>query len=266
MPAATFPVSAMLTSLPLDFEPAVRQAAALGFRCVDVVALADRPAAHLEVLADTGVLVSCAAIGRGLPVEQTLDAVSTADRRAALEQMKRQIADAARLGATHGYVVPGMDASAEGLARFGEACGLLADHAAQRIVRLCVEHIPGRALPTAAGTLAWLENAGQDNLALLLDVGHCLISGEEPAAIILQAGQRLGYVHFDDNDGAADLHWQLLTGRLTEAALSNALKALANGNYSSAIALELNATNPDPVMALSEGKSILERLGSDSSG
>jgi sugar phosphate isomerase/epimerase len=263
MPASTFPISAMLTSLPLDFEQAVRQVAALGFQYVDVVALRDRPAAHLEALADTGVLVSCAAIGRGLPLEQTLDAAPTTERRAAVEQMKRQIADAARLGATHGYIVPGMDASPEGLARFGEACGLLADHAAQRMVRLCVEHIPGRALPTAARTLAWLEKAGHDNLALLLDVGHCLISGEEPAAIILQAGQRLGYVHFDDNDGAGDLHWPLLTGRLTEAALSRALIALAKGNYHSVIALELNATNPDPVTALSEGKSILERLGND---
>jgi sugar phosphate isomerase/epimerase len=260
MPAATFPISAMLTSLPLDFEAAVRQAAALGFRYVDVVALSNRPAAHLEVLADTGVLVSCVAIGRGLPPEQTLDATSPAERRAAVEQMKRHIADAAQLGATHGYVVPGMDARPEGLARFGEACGLLAEYAAQRMVRLCVEHIPGRVLPTAAGTLAWLEKAGHDNLALLLDVGHCLISNEEPGAIIQQAGRRLGYVHFDDNDAVGDLHWPLLAGRLREADLSTILVALSNGKYRSAIALELNVTNPDPVAALSEGRTILERL------
>src|SRR5262249_17287722 len=56
---AANPVSVLLSSLPLDFAAAVRQAAALGFTHVDVVALADRPADHLEVLADAGVLVAC---------------------------------------------------------------------------------------------------------------------------------------------------------------------------------------------------------------
>ena len=53
-------VSAMLTSLPLDFSAALRQAAALGFTHVDIVALTDRPLEHLEALADSGLLVSCA--------------------------------------------------------------------------------------------------------------------------------------------------------------------------------------------------------------
>ena len=44
--------------------------------------------------------------------------------------MKRQLADVARLGATHAYVVAGTDGTADGRARFAEACGLLADYAA----------------------------------------------------------------------------------------------------------------------------------------
>lgn len=253
-------LSAMLTSLPLDFGPALRQAAALEFTHVDVVALTDRPADQVEALADTGLFVSCAAVGRGLPEGQTLDAPSLGDRRAALVDIKRQIADAAALGATHCYVVPGMDASAAGLARFGEACIILADFAGPRMVRLCVEHSPGRALPTAASVLAWLEHVGHANLKLLLDVGHCLISKEDTAAVVAQAGDRLGYVHFDDNDGVGDLHWPLLAGAWTEDGLKTVLAALRKGRYRGALALELNSANADPVEALRQGKELLERL------
>src|SRR5205085_4210790 len=125
-------------------------------------------------------------------------------------------ADAAQLGATHAYLVPGFDDSRGGLARFAEGCALLADHAAAQMIRLCVEAFPGRALPGVATTLDWLKQVGHPNLALLLDVGHCLISREEPSRAVAQAGAFIGYVHFDDNDGVNDVHWPLLTGRLTE--------------------------------------------------
>lgn len=251
------PISAMLTSLPLDFEPAVRQCAALGFQYVDLVALIERPPAHVEALADAGVLVSCCSIGRDLSEAQTLDAPSVADRRAAVDAMKRQIADAALLGATHVYVIPRKDSSLPGLIRFAEACEMLADFAAQRMMNLCVEHIPGRALPTAGGTLHWLERIAHPNLFLLLDVGHCAISGEDAAAVVALAGARLGYIHFDDNDGIGDLHWPLLTGKLTEDRLRAIVAALAASGYRGPLALELNPRNVDPVAALREGKALL---------
>ena len=59
-------------------------------------------------------------------------------------------------------------------------------------------------MPTAAATLAWLSKVDHDNLFLLLDLGHCLISDEDPTQVIAQAGRRLGYVHLDDNDGAGE--------------------------------------------------------------
>jgi sugar phosphate isomerase/epimerase len=250
----------MLTSLPLDFEAALCRAAALGFRHVDVVALADRPAAHLDALAETGLIVCCAAVGRGLPAGHTLDAASVDDRRAALEEMKRQVADAARLGATRCYIVPGTDGSSEALARFAEGSALLADYAGRRMVLLCVEHMPGRALPSVAATLSWLEGVGHENLALLLDVGHCLLSHEDDQEAVVQAGPCLGYVHFDDNDGVGDLHLPLLAGQLTEEALAALLGTLRLGPYQGPVALELNPQNADPEAALAQGKALLERL------
>src|SRR5262249_26083599 len=98
-PSVTWPVSAMLTSLPLDFGPACLQAASLGFTHVDLIGLVDRPAEHHEELAVDGLLVSCTAVGKGLPDGQTLDAATLDARRAALDLVQLQIADAARLGA-----------------------------------------------------------------------------------------------------------------------------------------------------------------------
>ncbi|HKI38588.1 MAG TPA: sugar phosphate isomerase/epimerase [Gemmataceae bacterium] len=259
-PADPFPIAAMLTSLPLDFGPAARQAAALGFHSVDVVGLAERPTEHLEALAETGLLVSCAAVGRGLPDGAALDSALVERRRAAVEEVRRQVADAARLGATHCYVVPGLDTGADGVRRFGDSCVHLAEHAAGLMVRLCVEHVPGRALPTAAATLAWLAELRHDNLFLLLDTGHCLMTGEDAADVVRRAGQRMGYVHCDDNDGAGDLHWPLLVGRLTRDGLRELCLALRSVGYRGPLSLELNPANADPVGALREGKDLLEGI------
>ena len=255
-----WPVSAFLPSLPFHFAQALGQLRALGFSYVDVIGLAQRPVSDLEALADSGLLVSCGAIGRGLPEDQMLDAPAAAARRLALEEMKRQITDVARLGATHAYIVPGLDSSAAGLTRFAEACRFLADHAASRMVRLCVEHAPGRALPTAAAALRWLQDAGHDNLRLLLDVGHCLISGEDPAEAVRHTGERLGYVHLDNNDGVNDLHWPLLAGQLTRDSLEATLAALGRVGYQGAVALELHAGYREPAEGLRQGKALLEQL------
>jgi sugar phosphate isomerase/epimerase len=183
-----------------------------------------------------------------------------AARRAAVETTQAQIAVAAQMGATHSYLVPGNDASAEAVQRFADSCVVLADFAAKRKVRLCVEHIPGRALASAAAVLDWLQTLGHANLSLLLDVGHCLITGEDAAAVASRASARLGYVHFDDNDGVADRHWPLLTGRLTETALKDLSTALRFVRYDGALCLELSPDNPAPEEALRQGKALLERL------
>ena len=236
------------------------QIGALGFTHVDLVAEIDRPPEQLEALADSGLLVSCVALGRHLPAGHTLDAVDVGVRRATLALLQLQVADAAHLGATTAYLVPGLDSSATGLTCFAEGCTLLADYAAARMVRLCVEHVPGRALPTAAAALDWLEQLGHPRLGLLLDVGHCLISGEDAAAVVRRAGERLGYVHLDDNDGVGDLHWPLFTGSLTESQLADTMRMLQAIGYRGALSLELNPTNTDPIEALRDGKRIVGRL------
>jgi sugar phosphate isomerase/epimerase len=260
-------ISAMVTSLPGNFEDAVRRIAKSGFSHVDMVGKADRPEHELAVLAETGLLVSCVAVGRDFPQDCTLDSSSVSKRRTALEEIKLHIADAARLGATHCYLIPGLDSSPQGLAFFTEACCRLAEEAGRRMVRMCVEHIPGRALPTATSVLDWLNRLQHANLALLLDVGHCLISNEDPVQIVNRAGKNLGYLHFDDNDGASDLHWPLLEGRLTEDQMKSLVATLQACDYHGALALELNPKNQEPLKALEQGKTLLQKwLGSSREG
>jgi sugar phosphate isomerase/epimerase len=251
----SWPLAAFLPSLPLDFANAVARAAAIGFRHVDPVALVDRPPEHLDALAEAGVLIGCAAVGRDLPPEHSLDAADVERRRATVRLMKRQLDDAARLGATCAYIVPGADAGA----RFADAVTLLADHASRQRVRLCVEAIPGRALDRADATLAWLRRLGHANLFLLLDVGHCLITNEDAATVIRDAGSLLGYVHLDDNDGVSDQHWPLLTGKLTLDDLCRVQIALQEMAYRGGIALELNASHPNPEAALAQGRAIIQQ-------
>jgi len=255
-PKNIWSLAVLLDGPPADFAAEARLAADLGFTHVDVMALEERPAADLEALADAGLLVRCAAVGRGLPEGCTLDAADAGLRREALERTRRQVADAARLGATHAYVVAGT----AGLACFADACGLLADYAAGRMVRLCVEPIPGRALPSAAAALQWLRQMAHPNLALLLDVGHCLISGEDPGAAAREAGPLLGYVHLDDNDGVSDLHWPLLTGRLTPTHLMDLAAALRGVAFSGGLSLELKAPASERASVLRQSKQTAEKF------
>jgi sugar phosphate isomerase/epimerase len=254
------PLSVLLTSMPLEFEGAVRQASEIGFTHVDVVALGERPASHREALAEAGMVVSCASLGRGLRDGFGLDVVSLERRRETLDVMKRQLADCAALGATHAYVVPPHEGAAEAMMRFRDGCSLLAEFAASRMIQLCVEPVPGRALTRVDATLDWLSSPGLEALKLLLDVGHCLISGEDPADSVHRAGERLGYVHLDDNDGFGDLHWPLLTGKLTPGALKRFLDALSNIGHEGVMAFELDPELPDPILNLRRGKVDMERI------
>lgn len=259
-PHSPWPLAAFATSLPGDFTSVLGHVVALGFAYVDLVAVVDRSAQEREELADSGLLVSCLALGRQLPPGHTLDAADVGVRRAALSLLQRQVADAAQLGATTAYLVPGFDNNSTAMTYFAEGCVLLADYAAARKVRLCIEHVPGRALPTVATALEWLQQIGHPHLGLLLDVGHCLISGEDAADRVQRAGELLGYVHLDDNDGIGDLHWPLLTGRLKHQQLVDVMTALWAIGYQGALSLELNPATPDPITALRDGKQIVEQL------
>ncbi len=237
----------------------LRSASELEFDYIDI-----QPA-HLQTLEsqllaqELGLRVSCLGASFGMPADAALDSAEPAARQSAIAHCLQALAHAQAVAAEVAYVVPGQDSSAAGLARYGESLLGLAQRADQLGIKLAVEHFPGKALPTAHETLAFLEALAHPNLYLLYDSGHILLAGEDPTDVISQAGERLGYVHFDDNDGLGDLHWGLLDGVLSEEALYHSLQALRAIDYAGALSLELSPSLPNPASALQESRDILLR-------
>ncbi len=59
-----------------------------------------------------------------------------------------------------------------------------------------------------------------------LDIGHCLLTGVDPAAAIKILGSRLGNLHIHDNDALTDKHLMPGRGIADFAAVMQALKAI----------------------------------------
>ena len=62
-----------------------------------------------------------------------------------------------------------------------------------------------------------------DNVGLCLDVGHCLITGTDPAQQARVASERLYALHLQDGDGQDDRHWIPGRGSIDWASLAAAL-------------------------------------------
>ena len=187
---------------------------------------------------------------------------SDSSRRArAVGHVLEGIQEAARLGLRIAYVgPPGREEAA--LTRYVDAVAKLAEAAEKSGLALCIEHFPGTALHSAAETLDFMEASGIRNLRLLVDVGHCLISGEDPAETIERAGDRLGYVHFNSNDGRQDLHLPLGEGVLTEVDVARALKAIERSPYDGPVAVECSPKLNDPLgAAVTSRAALLHALG-----
>jgi hydroxypyruvate isomerase len=234
--------------------------AAAGFDWVDVRPFDLKTEAARTKLRQLGLGVTCIAISFGLPKGAALDSPDPEAVSQALTHTKAALAHGAELGATAAYVVPGMDGSQAALDRYARSLAKAADRAASAGLKLCVEHFPGRALPTASATLDFLRAIDHPNLYLLFDIGHIQMAGEDPAETITTAGPRLGYVHLDDNDGRHDQHLALLDGVLTEATLRRTFAALTEAGYAGPVSLELNPQLPDPLEALQRSRDIVGKV------
>ncbi len=230
----------------------------IGFSSIDIQAKTFQSASAQMHIQDLGLTPRCIGMSFNMDDGIALDSTNSASRQAAVDHCQAALDQAADMGIPTSYVVPGEDPA--GLPYFGETMMQVADYAAKRTIRVGVEHFPGKALPTAVGTLDYLADLGHDNLYLLLDSGHLQMSKEDPSTIIATAGDRLAYVHLDDNDGEADLHWALLDGVLTEEALGSLFSALAPSPYAGPVSLELNPNLTDPLAALVKSRTITQNI------
>ncbi len=230
-------------------------AAAAGFQSVDV-----RPGYAQAPLTERVLPVTCMAVAHLMPPDAALDAPDPPRRQRAVDHVLAGIAEAQTLGVRDVYVGPPAAPDESSRADYRESVLTLADAAARAGVRLGIEHFPGRGLPTVQATLDFIAQAGHANLYLLLDVGHNLIAGETVRASIQAAGDRLLYVHVNDNDGRQDLHLGLLEGVQTEAWLRDALRAVIASPYDGPVSVEVNVTAPNPRASMRRSLAILRRL------
>lgn len=241
-------------------EIILTQLAQLGFAWIDVRAIDFTADTSRDLIAAHGLRLSCVGLSFALPPGVTLDSADRTVRAQAIAAASTGLRHAAHLGADTTYIIPGLDASAPALARCTDTLTTLADEAATLGLKLCIEHFPGRALPTVTSTLAYLRSINHPNLYLLFDIGHAQMSKEEPVAALHAAEDRLGYVHLDDNDGQGDLHWALLDGVLTRTVLRDTLAALNQLQYTGGVSLELSPQLPTPYAAIQRSWQILTEI------
>ncbi len=237
----------------------LRQVRDIGFDRIDIQPTHLKSLESRLLAQELGLSVSCVGASFGLPAGASLDQHDERLRQAAADHVRTAIEQAAEIGAGTVYVIPGKDPAAAAIDQYEKSLVSLADDAAARAVKLAVEHFPGTALPSAGETLEFIRALGHDNLYLLYDSGHIQMSGEEPVSVITNAGDRLGYIHLDDNDGLSDLHWSLLDGVMTEESLMVTLRALDAVDYQGAVSLELSPALKNPLRALAESRDAVTR-------
>ena len=231
-----------------------------GLRHIDHRPFDFRSAESRRLISDLGLTPACMATGFGMPEGAALDAADADARSTAIEHTRRALEYAHETGIGRAYLLPGEEGGEEALRQYGESVAGLADLAAGYGVKLCIEHFPGKALPTVQGTLDYMAKLGHDNLYLLFDIGHAQISKEDPAEAVAKAGDRLGYFHLDDNDGVSDLHWALCDGVLTEDVLKTTLATLDDIGYDGPVSLEMNPGLTDPLAAIESGFRLVRAL------
>ncbi|MCH8103029.1 MAG: sugar phosphate isomerase/epimerase [Chloroflexi bacterium] len=245
-----FKISACGWSLTGEPMEVLRRVRGAGFDAIDLWPTGWRGIAGPEQISDAGLSLACAGVSTVLsPPGTGLNALAGADAGRVLPYFSGAIERAGALGARAVYMVT-PDIRLPDDLFYGRAMARLADSAAAAGVRLCVEPHPGRALATSAEALDFVRRVDHENLYVLIDLGHTLITGEDPAAAVRSAGGRLGYVHVDDNDGRDDLHLPLFSGVLTRGVAEGFLDALADANYDGGVGIELKSTNPAPLSAL----------------
>ncbi|MBP86267.1 MAG: hypothetical protein CMJ64_06070 [Planctomycetaceae bacterium] len=255
-------ITALTTSLPVPLPKAISSLAEAGFRWIDIPPTAAAREIR-RLISDLGLHLGCVGLEREMPGVFDLASEIEADRRAAIDYFRSTLDATAELKVSVSYITPPQATDETTREFWNDSIQHLAEHAKQCSVDLCIEHFPTRLLHSGKETLEWLEQMNAPALKLLIDVGHCLISREDPAELIRAAGSQLGYIHFDDNDGQDDLHWPLLTGVCSEEVLGSTLSALAECGYDRTLCLELNPELDSPLKNLTDGNELLAKLVSE---
>jgi inosose dehydratase len=81
--------------------------------------------------------------------------------------------------------------------RLGKRMSEVAEHMAERGMRMAVHHHMGTAIESEADVDRLMENSGEA-VGLLLDTGHMTLAGGDPAAVAARYAKRILHVHCKD--------------------------------------------------------------------
>ena len=230
----------------------------LGFQFVDICPTMQTTSDAKSSLASLSMDVCCLSLSHEAPPESSFDSEDE-DRVAPVENHTSQgIEHAAKLGAEYAYVVPPKHKDQDTLPILSQRYRQLAELGQSQGLKIAIEHFPGTVLPTVKATLEFIETVDHPNLYLLFDIGHAQMSEENPADVLPLAGDRLAYIHLDDNDGKGDLHLALTDGIQTEESLNAFFSLTKDIGYNEHFSLEMHPTLPNPLDAIRRSKMIFE--------
>lgn len=232
----------------------------LGFSSIDIRPSWLRSDETRSKREELGLDVVCLAATHERPEGATFDSDDFASVEAMTRHVKEGLDHAASQGARWSYVVPDRQVDEQTFERYATHLTDIADHAQSLGVKVCIEHFPGTAFPTVTSTLDFIRDTGHPNLYLLFDIGHAQMADEDPAEVLAGVGDRLGYVHLDDNDGIGDLHLALTDGVQTKKSLADLFSLLEDIGYDGPVSLEIKSDLPDPLDSVTRSYQIITDL------
>ena len=117
-----------------------------------------------------------------------------------------------------------------------------------------IECEPGLFVERTDELLAWIERMGSPRLGANLDVGHSVVSGEDPAQAIERLAGRIWNLHIEDIRQAKHYHLIPGEGDIDFSAIAAALDRTGYGRWAT---VELYTQAADPDRAAAESLAVL---------
>jgi L-ribulose-5-phosphate 3-epimerase len=144
------------------------------------------------------------------------------------------------------------------MSRLADGCKRLADHAAERNVRLAFEPEPGMFIDTMDKFAELHAKVNHPAFGLTVDVGHLVCNGELPVSKFLADWKHvLWNVHIEDMRAGVHDHVMFGEGEVDFADVFSGLRA---AEYAGGVYVELSRHSHDAVNTARKAKAFLERF------
>ena len=124
-------------------------------------------------------------------------------------------------------------------------------------IRVGIEAEPGLLIERSDEIARLCDRIGHRLLGFNLDVGHCVVAGEDPAEVIREHGPRIWHLHLEDIRDRKHFHRIPGEGEVDFAAI---VAALDEVDFDGTASVELYAHKSDPVGAATAALRVLRPL------